>query len=978
MSRKSSKANVWSLSSRTSLPPVILLAGLVICVLAWFWQYGVSTDETNDPLPVSGSPVRLNELMSSNKSALLDDRGAYSDWIELLNPSDQPIDITGWKLSDGSSLFTFPQHVLGAGETVLVYASGSSHAIAGEPYHAAFKISASGEDITLTDAQETTIDSVELPELDPNTSYARNERGLWEVTAAYTPDLGNSEVYTPVEEAVLSTGLVISEVMPKNVSYAADEDGDFSDYIELYNGSGRDLSLKGYMLSDDEGSRNKWIFPDITIRHGEYLLIYASGKDRTSPALHTSFSLSKDGEGVVLCDEKGRLLDKMSYDIAEPDLCFSRNTRGEWVLTLPPTPAFSNDENGAAQVEVAMRALNTEQIYINEVMYSTRVIDEETQTSDDWLELYNASNRPVNLSGWGLSDNASRPRKWQFPQGASINPGQYLVVRLSGRDTQENGVYHTSFSLSLSEAEAVTLCRPDGTIVDRTPLSRQYAEISVGRKSGQSGFFLFEKATPGSANGGTSYYGRASQVTFSHDGGIQDAPFTLTLTAGEGETIYYTTDCTVPTTSSIRYTAPIPISDTTVIRAVAVRSGYMDSLSSTHTYIFGASHTLPVVSLVSDPDGMFSEENGMYVNIDKYWTRDAHIEYFTLDGETLFSQGAEISLHGNDARNYQQKTLNVIARSKYGDNRFRASIFPNRDYTEYQSFLLRPSSEDGNYTRMRCSVLSTLAEGSTVMYQDVVVAILYINGDYWGHYNLRERVNANAIAQWEGWTDPDRIDLVKGNDHVKQGSNSTFKTLLKWFEKNDVKTQEDIDYVNSIVDIENYLDYVMLEMFVGNSDLLNVKRYRSEEGDGRWRWIIFDLDWAFHNDTDSYSDWLHRSGCGLKHTTDNTLFRELMKNDSIKEYFLRRLGDHLATDWSSEVITAKINERQALLEPEMPANYTRWGNSLDRWYKMVDEMRAYAASRPSKLIDYIADYEDLSKAEIEEYFGEALRVNPAP
>jgi hypothetical protein len=373
---------------------------------------------------------------------------------------------------------------------------------------------------------------------------------------------------------------------------------------------------------------------------------------------------------------------------------------------------------------------------------------------------------------------------------------------------------------------------------------------------------------------------------------------------------------------------------------------------------------------------MFGGDKGMYSNKNSTWAVDSHIEYFTLEGETLFSQGAEISLHGNDARNYQQKTMNVVARSKYGDNRFRASIFPNREYTEYQSFLLRPSSEDCNYTRMRCSILSTLAEGTSVLYQDVVVGVLYINGEYWGHYNLRERVNAHAIAQWEGWSDPDRIDLVKGNADTMQGSNSTFRDLLSWLKKNDIKTQADIDYVNSIVDIENYLDYVMLEMYVGNSDLMNVKRYRSEEGDGRWRWILFDLDWAFHNDTNSYSDWLNKEGCGLKRVTDNTLFRELMANDSIKDYFLTKLGERMANEWSSAVIIEKVNARQALLEPEMPATYTRWGNSLERWYSMVDEMRAYAASRPSKLVGYIAKHEKLSDAEIEKYFGEALRANP--
>ncbi len=976
MSKSNSKSSPWELRARRTTPAIAVLACALLCVLAWFWQYRLSSAEDAVAPAFVQSAVRINELMSANKSAVLDDRGAYSDWIELLNPSDQPVDITGWMLSDGSSLFTFPEQILLPGQTVIVYASGNLHAIPGDIYHAPFRLSASGETVTLTDAHEIAQDTVELPALEANASYARNSEGAWVVSSACTPGLPNDQVYTPVEEASLANGLVISEVMAKNASYAADQDGDFSDYIELYNGSGKAIALKDYMLSDDEGKRDKWRFPEITIGAGQYLIVYASGKDRAGDELHTGFSLSADGETILLSDSRGRLLSKMSYSATEADVSWSETAGGEWTSALPPTPGFSNDESGAAKVDAALRQANTEQLFINEVMSSTRVINEETSASHDWVELYNASSKLVDLSGWGLSDSASRPRKWQFPQGASIGPGQYMVVQLSGQDTVSDGVYHANFSLSLSEGEAVILCRPDGTIVDRTPMARQYAEISCGRATAQSGFFLFSEPTPGAANGSDAYFGRAQQVAFSEEGGVKDSSFILTLTAGEGETIYYTTDCTDPSSSSIRYTGPIEISSTTVVRAVACRSGYLDSIHSARTYLMGVSHTLPVVCLTSEPDGMFSEDNGMYVNIDKDWVRPAFIEYYSLEGEKILAQGVDISLHGNDARNYQQKTMNVIARSEYGDNRLRASLFPNRDYTEYQSILLRPSSEDGNYTRMRCSILSTLCADTTVYYQDAAVAVLYINGEYWGHYNLRERVNTHSIAQWEGWTDPDLIDLVKSNDDVKQGSNRTFRDLMKWIEENGVRTQENLDYVNTIVDVENYLDYVMVEMYVANSDLLNVKRYRSTEGDGRWRWAIFDLDWAFHNDTDSYADWLDRKGAGMQNATDNRLFVALMKNDSVKDYFLRTLGERLATCWRSEVIVQRIDERKALLNPEMPANYSRWGNSLERWHEKVAEFRSYALSRPAKLIGYIADYEDMSDAEIEKYFGNALRANP--
>lgn len=979
MSRSKSKASPWELHNRPAAPALtILLVCALACALAWFWQFRVSVPEdTAAPAGVQSS-VRLNELMSSNKSALTDNRGEYSDWIELMNTSDHAVDITGWKLSDGGSIFTFPKHVLAPGEAVLVYASGSIHAIPGEVYHAPFRLSASGETVTLTDDFEIPADTVTLPPLDPNTSYARTDTGEWQETQSFTPGLANDQPYTPVERVSSVAGLVISEIMPKNVSYAADQDGDFSDYIELYNGSGAPVSLKGFMLSDNSAKPDKWLFPDITLEAGQYLIVYASGKDRTEGELHTNFSLNADEETLFLSDCSGLPVCSMSYAGALPDISWS-GKNGEWVTSLAPTPGFSNDETGAAQTDALLLANNASQIYISEVMSSTRVVDEDTETSYDWIELYNASNSPVDLSGWGLSDSASRPRKWQFPEGASIAPGQYLLVFASGKNTFENGAYHTSFSLSRSEGEALVLCRPDGTVVDRIPAGQRYAEISCGRVQGQSGLFLFAEATPGAANSAVSYAGRAQQVLFSEEGGVKTDSFTLTLTAGEGETIYYTTDCTDPTSASTRYTGPIEISATTVVRAVAVKDGWLDSISSTHTYLFGVSHTLPVFSLVADPDDMFSEENGLYTNYEELWERDAHIEYFTTDGQTLFSQGAAISLHGNDARECEQKTFNVIARSEYGDNRFRASIFPNRDYTEYQSFLLRPSSEDSNYSRMRCSILSSLLESETnVLYQDVVVGVLYINGEYWGHYNLRERVNTHAIAQFEGWTAPDRIDLVKGNSTVKQGSNQTFNDLLRWLEDNSLEDNANVEYVNTIVDIENYLDYVMLQMYVSNSDLLNVKRYRSDEGDGRWKWVVFDLDWAFYNDTNSWKDWLGEDGCGLKDATDNTLFRSLMENENVREYFLRLLGERLATVWSSDVLTQKIDERKALLDPEMPATYARWNNSLSRWEEKVADLRAYALSRPAKLIGYIADYENMTEAEIEDYFGEALRANPAP
>ena len=169
----------------------------------------------------------------------------------------------------------------------------------------------------------------------------------------------------------------------------------------------------------------------------------------------------------------------------------------------------------------------------------------------------------------------------------------------------------------------------------------------------------------------------------------------------------------------------------------------------------------------------------------------------------------------------------------------------------------------------------------------------------------------------------------------------------------------------------------MLQIYVSNSDLANVKRYRSDEGDGKWRWIVFDLDWAFHNDTNSWADWIGFDGRAPRDGTDTSLFRALMKDPETKDYFLRLMGQRMATTWSANAIIEKIDARIPLIEPELAATYAKFEGSVERWTEKIASFKAYTRTRAVKLIGYIADCEDLSDAEIEEYFGEALRSNSA-
>ncbi len=968
---------------------------LVVLVLLYLMEFVWGVGEMRAPVDTEKAvaaiapvgAVRVTEVMSSNKSAVADETGAFPDWVELRNTSGEAVDLTGWSLTDDMNKlvrFTFPEFTLSPGEFTVVFCDDDLKNTAGYPFHAPFKLSAQGDQVLLFDANGDIMESLTVPALPANQVYRLAEGGTWEVSSEYTPGLPNTqEAFARSAGTATDSPVKLNEIMAENMSYAG-RSGAFDDWIELVNESDREVSLAGHYLSDDPSKPMKWRFPDVSIPARGFLLVYASG--RADAELDASFKLSPEGETVVLSDPEGRPLDKVDYGLLKADQSFSRKGDG-WTNALAPTPGAENTREGAAAMDALLASANPARVFLNEAAASARQPG-STKSASDWVELYNQSMKPVDLSGYGLSDDPSRPRKWQFPSGAFLGAGEYLRVQLTGQnkaDVAKNN-YATSFKLSLKGQETLVLATPDGVILDRMPLLVQYGGVSYGRISGRDGFFYLESQTPGKVNSQTPYEGRAGYVDFSTPGGwFTSGAVTVSLSAPEGMTIRYTLDASTPGESSEEYRGPIEISQNTILRARTYADGFLPSEVYTQSYLFGDKHSLGVISLVSDPSGLFDSEKGLMVmgpkklkypfkgaNFWQEWERAAYVEYFTADGRTVLSQGAGLQLQGQYSRMQDQKSFKISARSAYGDNRFRASLFPNRGYTEYKSFVLRASGQDYNKTRYRDALLTSLAEPTSVMYQDAVPVAVYLNGQYWGHYNMRERIHKYSIAQWEGWTDPDKIDIVKANSNTMQGSDKTFEQILAYVKKNGVKTDENLAWVEARIDLDNYLEYIALQTFIGNTDLLNVKRYRSTEGDGRWRWIVFDTDWAFYTDTDSFGRWLKPGGMGSGNKTDNTLFVALMKNTSVRKRYLTLLGALMADEWTTAKILEKSDAWKDALYPEMPLQTAKWGGNEKGWLNAIRTFNNYAKARPKKMLAYIKRASGFSNAEMRVYFGRLM------
>lgn len=968
----------------------------------------------------------ISEVMAANGSALPDDSGAFSDWVEIRNISDEPISLKDISLSDRSdkAKFIFPDVSLAAGDAALVFCDDTNQNQPDRAYHAKFKLSSIRDAVYMFNPSGYVIDSVELPTLNTNESYARMEDGSFEITSLYSPGYPNTEdghVTYLSRYTIQANTLRINEIMPAPRSGMRDEDGELQDWIELYNAGQERVYLSDYALSDNEEKLTKWFFPQgAFIEPGQYYIVFCSGKDRTGAETgypHTNFSLSAEGETVTLANALGQLVDRVVYASVPVDCSYGRNdATGAWQNYTLATPGAANNDSGAIRADEYLRALNPTRVVLSEVMSSN---DNVTVNSGkkDWVEIYNSGTDTVDLSGWGLSDSINWPRKWQFPQGTVIWPGEYKLVSLDGQNTVDSyGGYHASFKLTRAGGETLTLSDSTGRVLDKLYLPEIPTDYSYGRTLGLGGFFYYDAPSPGAVNG-TGFRGFTEAPAFVYAGGLYDGDADVTITVPAGAAVYYTLDGSVPTvTNGKLYTGPFTITDTAAVRARAFQTGMQPSPTISATYVLKTYFTLPVVCLVTDPDGLWNGQTGIFaagdgIDLKSYETFpfknpkpvyalmkeqkvrvQAYAEMFEQTGETVFSQGVEFGIMGQFSLDMPQKTLKVFAKARYGSKYINGQLFPDREFTQYRAFVLRNSGNDCVSTRMVDGVQSRLADqiGTSVIHQAWRPVIVYINGQYWGHYNLRERVDEYFVASHEGvpLDQAKSIDVLESNGtkrtQINNGSNEEWKDFIaKVKTLSPGKNAADLQYILDNVDVDNYFDYVILECFFANTDTGNIRYYKVPGG--KWRWIMYDMDWGLFNaNSNGIANYLNPKGHGANDDIDNSLILKLLENKDMLDRFLDRFGE-IFRMLTTETILRQIDECYAILAPEMDMHFDRWASenlksiSFDQpqtkdgciryWNNRVNRLRTVARKRPAYCWRQVAEWFKLTDAQMESYFG---------
>ncbi len=976
--------------------------------------------------------LRVSEVMSSNRSAFPDETGAFPDWIELTNTGSEAIPLKGYGLSDRSDkiTFVFPDITIQPGEYVIVFASDENRNLAGSPLHAKFKLSSSGDKLFLFGSDGVAFQEMDIPAMDRNMSYCYIGGDEYIITSQYTPGYENTQEGFAAFRAstVLQTGaLVINEICASSITTLKDEDGDYPDWIELHNTSDKTIDLSNYALSDDPDSLVKWRFPQgATIAPGGYYVVFASGKERAAAPgswPHTGFKLRSEGETVILSDIQGRMLDLVTYDLLQADTSWGRDEEGVggFKRFSQPTPGLPNTRVGEVAMDTNLCLANTSGLYITEVMTGNKsVVGPGVRNPYDFIEIYNMSGQAVNLKGYGLSDNIKKPRKWQLPD-ITIENNSYAVIYCDTTQTTKDGVYtFTNYNLAKS-GETVCLSTPDGTILDKVVVPQLYDDISFGRTLGQAGLFYYADATPGAANG-QGFIGFAEKPAINTVGGLYERPLEgdhgVTISVPANSVVRYTLDGTDPTETSELYTGPIEIRKNTVVRARAFREGVQPSQVVSQTFLISVYHTMPVICLTTDPDNMWNDATGMFADgpdLNRetqerpwenatYWQKNwfgGWVEYYDEAGAQQFSQGMTFRVMGQFSLDMPQKSLYVKADGQYGKSTFDYALFDERPFTTYSSFVLRNGGQDGLYSRVIDGMQARLVDqsGSSVVNQAWKPVIVYINGQYWGHYNLRERAGAKMIAQHHGWENPDDIDLLEGDgtrsSNINQGSNKAYKDLVEYVETHDlVNDREAFEYVCSQIDIDNMLDYFIFESFFGNTDPGNIRFYRNaKSGDGKWRYLLYDIDWGFfsvlgnRNQLIGGVDYvLNPKGMGDHRIKSNVFIRHLIKVPEIQDRFLTRYGQYFQTVLTTEYMTNLFNEMILEIKPEMQMHMQRWAAevhpkvSFDQpknpeggynyWVSRCELMlERIFPRRPYYMWQEIIQYFNLTDAQMVAYFG---------
>lgn len=672
-------------------------------------------------------------------------------------------------------------------------------------------------------------------------------------------------------------------------------------------------------------------------------------------------------------------------------------------------------------------------IVINEVCsHNLSLILDDDEENSDYIEIYNPSFTTVSLEGWYLTDNENVLKSKPL-SGLYIEPRSYMLFFANGTagqsffSEQEERQYHyLDFKLG-EQGETLILADEEGSIIDRVEVPVLTTDVAYARlKDGQDSWSIVKNGTPGKTNEGLLAYVIPSLETpiFSAESGFYEEPFSLSLSAPQGQEIYYTLDGSEPTTESALYTEPIAIRDNSdtencyaniggiaregdyqptylidkgiVVKAICVNEEEEVSEIASQIYFVGFDRksgydNVKIMSVVGNPADFFSQDRGIYVLGDDYqeWVdyreslgysfaanytdtnktgeRAVTVTLFGAEKDLIGQEKIGVRIRGGASKGMRQKGFNFYARREYGE-----------EILELCRKMLRTSgSIDTNRTMLRDVFNQSLVADRDLETQPGEPCILFLNGEYWGLYNLQARFTEEYFEDKYGIAE-DNLIMIKQDKRVSIGEDedmALYTELVSYAQEQDLSREENYEAIKQMMDVQSFIDHYCFEIYIGNTDwpLNNVCCWRSREidgdseyTDGRWRWGVYDTDESTGIYPEGMSTYSSNAFLEEAHwfgsPTTTPLMSGLLDNAEFKKQFVLSFMDMANENFEYDSVHEKLYELASVYAEPMTETYHRFNGdeyTLDTFYENIGRIDEFYRYRYDYIVPYMAEAMEL-------------------
>ena len=501
----------------------------------------------------------------------------------------------------------------------------------------------------------------------------------------------------------------------------------------------------------------------------------------------------------------------------------------------------------------------------------------------------------------------------------------------------------------------------------------------------------------------------AQTVTFSAIGGFYDASFELALQCDAAYQIRYTINGNTPTGVSALYEAPLLLNEElysksniytiqtacdelfyapeSVQHCITLRAAAFDEAGNrvgpvtTQSYFIRSldcdTHGLPVMAISADSLDLFDYDTGILVPgrcfdpSESYWTgnfylsgreweRLVNVEFYEPSDNSGINQQAGLRTHGGTSRRQTQKGLKIYARDEYGKKRFKHKFFESIPNESFKHLVMKPFSYQWFNYGIQDDICNRMAANLDVESVASRPMVLFLNGEYWGIYYLKEKPDAHYLEDHFGNEDTDYNVVSNWYGYQVDGDTTGFVEMMRWVKNCDLTQEEQYARIGEMIDIDNFIDYYCFELFIANNDWPDNNMRCYQLNDGIWRWIFFDGDDALTKmDFDVLDNATSTINMGWPTDSRSTLlFRKLLENKEFRNRFLARFNELLSSQFTYGVTKAYFHDAAALVRGEVPSQCERFGLplSLGQWEYDITAVNRFLRTRVGNMIDRLDDF----------------------